>query len=137
MESNDLQRYEDYLFIFAGQRQDSTISDNIRLLDRHTKFHHPDLINAADLLICKSGYSTIAECQQTATPICCIGTELFPESKVLERYVSKEMNGVVINEAYFFSGDWLEDLDEILNHVREPLPVNGADLAAEFILSII
>ena len=134
---SDLQRYEDYLFIFAGQRQDSTISDNIRLLDRHTKLHHPDLINAADLLICKSGYSTIAECQQTATPICCVGTELFPESKVLERYVSKEMNGVVINEAYFFSGAWLEDLDEMLNHVREPLPVNGADLAAEFILSII
>ncbi len=134
---SDLQRYEDYLFLVAGQSQSEVRGENIRLLSAHSAPHHPDLINAADLLICKSGYSTIAECQQTATPICCVSRNLFAESEVIEGYVSQEMNGEIIEQSYFLSGTWLDDLEQMMLRRREPLPLNGADQAAEFILSIL
>ncbi len=133
----DLHRHKDYYFVVAGQSQERAIGDNIRLLGPRSSLHHPDLINGADLLICKSGYSTIAECQQSGTPICCVARENFAESEVVERYVAKEMNGTVINERYFFSGQWLNDLEEMIPGRRETLPVNGADQAAEFIYSLL
>ena len=129
--------HQEYLFLVAGQNSDGLIENNIRLIGPHSALHHPDLINAADLLICKSGYSTIAECQQTATPICCVTREGFAESKVVERYVSEEMNGTVIDENYFISGNWLGDLEKMAKRERSALPVNGADQAAEFVLSIL
>lgn len=133
----DLHHHEDCLFVVAGQSREGLVGDNVRLLSGLSGLQHPDLIEAADLLICKSGYSTIAECHQTATPICCVGRDNFAESKVVERYVTEMMNGVVINKDYFFSGAWLENLEEMMARGREPLPVNGADRAAEFILSIL
>ena len=134
---SDLQRHEEYLFLVAGQSQSEAVGDNIRLLAAHTTLHHPDLINAADLLICKSGYSTIAECQQTATPICCVIRKHFAESEVIAHYVSQEMNGEIIEQSYFFSGTWLSGLEEMMLRRREPLPLNGADQAAEFLYSLL
>jgi hypothetical protein len=133
----ELRHHEEYLFVIAGQSRSEIIDDNIRLLAIHSGLHHPDLINAADLLICKSGYSTIAECVQTATPICCVATERFAESEVIEHYVSQEMNGEVIERSCFLSGGWLNGLEEMMLRSREPLAHNGADQAAELILSII
>ena len=133
----DLQEHDEYFFLVAGQNRDGLAGDNIRLLGPHSALHHPDLIQAADLLICKSGYSTIAECQQTATPICCVARRGFAESKVVEDYVRDQMNGTVIGENYFFSGNWLCDLGVMAARKRIPLPVNGADQAADFILSIV
>ena len=134
---DDLQRHPGYLFIVAGQQRQAAIAENIVLLGPHSPLQHPDLINAADLLVCKSGYSTIAECQQTDTPLCRVAREQFAESRVVERYVREAMNGTVIDEDYFFSGGWLADLEEMCGRTRTPLPVNGADQAAEFLLSII
>ena len=133
----DLQRHPECLFIVAGQQREGSAADNVMLLGPHSALQHPDLINAADLLVCKSGYSTIAECQQTATPLCCVAREQFAESRVVERYVREAMNGTVIDEECFFSGAWLADLEEMCGRTRTPLPVNGADQAAEFLLSII
>ncbi len=134
---SDLQHHKDYYFVVAGQSKSETRSDNIRLLGTHSALHHPDLINSADLLICKSGYSTIAECQQTATPICCVTTKRFAESEVIEHYVSEEMNGEVIEQSYFLDGTWIKNLEEMMLRRREPLPLNGADQAAEFIYSLL
>ncbi len=133
----EMQKYQNYLFLVAGQSRDGFMGENIRLINTGSALHHPDLINAADLLICKSGYSTIAECQQTATPICCVARGGFAESGVVEHYVSEAMNGAIIDESYFFDGNWLLDLDKMTTRRRAPLPANGADQAAEFILSIL
>ena len=131
-----LQHYRDCLFIIAGQSRSGIIGGNVRLVGADDQLHHPDLINAADLLICKSGYSTVAECAQTHTPICCVSRDNFAESKILEGYVTVEMNGAVLDQAKFFSGDWLDDLELLMENTRKPAPVNGADQAAEFIATI-
>lgn len=131
-----LHRFDKYLFIIAGQSVQRTISPNVRLLSSDTSLHHPDLINGSDLVICKSGYSTIAECLQTKTPICCVSRNNFAESAVLDRYVSDTMNGTILYQDRFFSGSWLDSLPGLMKEKRESSPVNGADQAASFILSL-
>ena len=132
-----LSSYGDYLFVVAGQSGSHRASANLCLLDRSTPLHHPDLINGADLVLCKSGYSTIAEVQQTGTPICCISRNNFAESAVLDRYVVDAMNGTILDQDQFFRGDWLAELPELLQRRRTPAPVNGADQAASFIASLL
>ncbi len=132
-----LRDYDQYLFILAGQQDDRLLCPNIRLLGPSSTLLHPDLINASDLLICKSGYSTIAECLQTSTPICCIARDGFAESEVLAAYVAAEMNGAVISQTSFLDGDWLEDLPSLMRRGRGPVPANGADQAAAFIGSLL
>lgn len=132
-----LENHPDYLFILAGQKEDRFIGTNIRLLGPGNELHHPDLINGADLLICKSGYSTIAECLQTATPICCVARKRFPESGILENFVKNEMRGAVIDEQSFFNGDWLDSLDRLVQNKRPAAEINGASQAAEFIVSLL
>jgi hypothetical protein len=132
-----LENHPDYLFILAGQKEDDCLGSNVRLLGPASGLHHPDLINAADLLICKSGYSTIAECLQTTTPICCVAREHFGESEILENFVKNEMNGAVIDAQNFFSGNWLTSLDNLMLNNRPAAEINGADQAAEFIASLL
>ena len=132
-----LRDYSKYLFILAGQHDDRLLCPNIRLLGPSSTLQHPDLINGSDLLICKSGYSTIAECLQTSTPICCIARDGFAESEVLAAYVTSEMNGAVISQTSFLNGDWLADLPLLMSRGRGPAPANGADQAAAFIASLL
>jgi hypothetical protein len=132
-----LSGFDDYLFVIAGQQGQRRPSANVLLLDHDPGLHHPDLIGAADLVICKNGYSTIAECAQTRTPICCVSRHNFAESAVLDRYVSTMMGGVILELDRFLRGDWLDGLDGLMKQNRTPAPVNGADQAASFIMSLL
>ncbi len=115
-----LSHHPEYLFVLAGQQADVSLSDNVRLISQNSPFHHPDLIAAADLLVCKSGYSTIAECAQTNTPICCVKRDGFAESAVLESWITSRMNGTILDPDDFFTGSWLEQLPALLRKKESP-----------------
>lgn len=132
-----LHRFDEYLFLIAGQSAQQTLSPNVRLLSSNTSLHHPDLIHGSDLVICKGGYSTIAECLQTKTPICCVSRNNFAESAVLDHYVAGTMNGTILDQGSFFNGGWLDGLPGLMKRKRAPSPVNGADQAASFIVSLL
>lgn len=127
------------LFILAGQQQtNTTLGDNVLLLSRDSSYYHPDLINAADLVICKSGYSTVAECYQAGVPLVTVGRAIFPESAVLERFTATKMNGQSLDRVYFLSGSWLTTLDQLCSgHRLSPAPTNGADTVADHLLPIL
>lgn len=127
-----------YYFILAGQRQTKRVGDNILLLRFQDGFFHPDLVNAADLVLCKSGYSTIAECYQAGVRVCCVSRDIFPESEVVERFVKEEMNGSVISTDNFLSGNWLSDLEELVSRkANYQNSANGASEIAEFLLPLL
>lgn len=132
-----LEAYQDYLFVIAGQREDRRLSDNVFLLGKDSRWYHPDLIHAADLLLCKSGYSTIAECAYTDTPLCCVKRNNFPESPILESFVTAELNGCLLESDDFFNGNWLKNLTSLTTLKRKVLNLNGARQAALFLKSII
>lgn len=132
-----LSGYKDYYFILAGQKQYKRTGNNICALPYNTHFYHPDLINVSDLVICKSGYSTIAECCQTSASVACVGRAGFPESAALEQFVRKKLAGVSYDQQQFVSGQWLTDLPQLVRRRTTPYPVNGAEEAAGFITSLL
>lgn len=132
---NKLPAVSDSFFLLAGQKKTRQIGDNVLLLSRDSAFYHPDLINAANLVICKSGYSTVAECYQAGVPIVTVGRTTFPESAVLEQFCAARLNGHTLRQEAFLSGEWIKSLDKLcLNQRAVPALTNGADSVAELLL---
>ena len=125
---------KDTFFILAGQKETRTLGKNIQLLARDSNYYHPDLINASDLVICKSGYSTIAECVQAGVPIATVGRTRFPESITLEQFTITQLNGLTLQRAEFLSGSWLKKLNQLCSkRPKNIIKPNGADSLADFL----
>lgn len=132
---NRLPAIPDTIFLLAGQQETRQFADNVLLLSRESDFYHPDLINAADLVVCKSGYSTVAECFQAGVPIITVGRDTFPESAILEQFCNTELNGQTCRQKEFLSGEWLNSLDQLCSgHRTTPAQINGADTVAKQLL---
>lgn len=127
---------KDYFFLLAGQPEQKRIAGNVMSLCHDSGYYHPDLIAAADLVICKSGYSTIAECFQAGTRVIGIDRPFFAESAILANFVTTTLKGKVINDTDFIEGRWLNLID---NSVKEPRPRpaenNCADQVADILLN--
>jgi len=105
------------------------------VLPFHGDFYHPDLVAAADVVVGKLGYSTVAEAYHAGAAMAYIARPRFPESPVLASFVEKHMNAVEIDEAAFRGGDWLSEVEPLLDAPRRPADAtNGADVAASAIL---
>lgn len=131
-----LAAYPDYFFIIpsAGRYE---LTENALLLPVQSNYYHPDLIHNSDLVVCKTGYSTMAEIYHSGVPLAYLGRDKFPESEIIEAFIREYLSGKKLTQAEFASGDWLERLPELLQQPRKPvIDTNGADQIAEFILSI-
>lgn len=127
----------DTLFLLAGQQENRRLADNVLLLARNSGYYHPDLINAADLVVCKSGYSTVAECFQAGVPVVTVGRATFPESVVLEQFCATHLHGQGLSREEFLSGEWLQNLNHLYAAPRKPAAtINGADTVAKLLLSL-
>ena len=127
-------RHPDILFVFSGQERTRQVTDNVFHLGRDEAIYHPDLIAAADLVVCKSGYSTIAECCQAGVRTLCIGREDFAESAILQGYVAEHLGGTAISATAFLSGLWLALLPRLLaTPPPRPCRENGAATVARFL----
>ena len=131
-----LSTFPDTIFLVAGQENNCQPASNVFLLSRNCGFYHPDLINAANLVICKSGYSTVAECFQAGVPLVTVGRATFPESAILEQFCTSQLGGQTLNQEEFLSGNWLDRLGTLLSsHRHPPAPINGADTIAKYLCS--
>lgn len=132
-----MEDHQDCLFVLAGQAENGNPTANVILLAQDSDIYHPDLIQAADLVVCKTGYSTIAECCQAGCRLLCVGRSQFPESAVLADFVAGRLNGRQIDSDTFVSGSWLLLLTELLSAPRpKPFSVNGAQAVASFIAAL-
>ena len=132
-----MQDYPDCFFVLAGQPENSNPAANVLLLTQESDYYHPDLIQAADLVVAKTGYSTIAECCQAGCRLLCVGRNQFPESAVLADFVTTRLHGKQIDSSTFLSGAWLAQLGELLAAPRpKPFSVNGAQAVASFIAGL-
>lgn len=111
--------------------------DNLILFPGDSDYYHPDLINAADLVIGKAGYSTIAELYQAGVPFGYVARSRFRESPILIDYVQHHMSGLEIAEAEFASGRWLAKLPAMLALPRlDRKEAAGAPQVARFVLEL-
>ena len=130
--------YPDVLFIFAGQTHTTLLADNLLALGASDNFYHPDLLASVDLVVCKSGYSTLAECCQAGTRAMVIGREDFPESPILLRYAEAHLGATTISPSLYLSGQWLELLEGAwAAPPPQPFTENGADSVAAFLRALL
>ncbi len=107
-------------------------------LPKRSQFFHPDLLAAADLLIGKAGYSTIAEAFHCGVPFGFIGRTQSPESPPLERFIEAHLASHPVSAEDYESGAWIALLPRLLQLPRTIPPAeNGADIAARLVLELI
>ncbi|HEX2979862.1 MAG TPA: hypothetical protein VHO48_06340 [Anaerolineaceae bacterium] len=125
-------------FILPGAAERLELQGNCVLLPHHSNFFHPDLTHASDAVVGKAGYSTIAEAYAAGIPLAYVMRDGFRESPEMDRFIQREMRGFPIREQDYAAGDWIERIPELL---RMPKminnAVNGADQAAEILLSLV
>ena len=111
-------------------------NSNVRLLPHHSPVYHPDLIAAADLVVGKLGYSTVAEVVSAGTRMLFVPRPAFRESAVLEAYVRSRLPAEAISMAELESGRWVERIPELLARERPAeRPVTGAEDAAAIVVA--
>lgn len=121
-------------FIIPGAAKHFRVQANQIHLPFHTPIFHPDLVAAADAIVSKAGYSTIAEACQAGIPFGFVPRKTFREAPVLEQFILHNLNGYRIEEDDFRTGHWQSMLDHLLAVRPKPSEEqNGALPAAQFI----
>lgn len=124
-------------FVIPGGNAEPRTEVNVILLPNQSAFYHPDIMNAADMVVGKSGYSTVAEAYQAGIPYGYVSRARFRESDIMAAYIRAHLGGFEISADDFASGAWLiymSDFSETSDMLKSR--TNGADQAASYILGI-
>ena len=122
-------------FILAGAARKRLRIGNVLLLPHRSGFFHPDLVAAADALVGKIGYSTIAETCRSRVPYGFVPRTGFRESAVLARWLSDRDRGLRIDPRAFASGSWVRSIPDLLDLGCPPERFeDGARQAAHLII---
>jgi len=100
--------------------------------------YHPDLIHAADIVIGKVGYSTIAEVFEAGVPFGYFVREHYPEMAPLVTFLRGQVPGLDFEAAEYVGGQWLDRLPQLLAMERLDRPdvIGGATECASLISSL-
>lgn len=124
-------------FVIPGARREEQREGNLRLLPHHSPVYHPDLVAAADVVVGKLGYSTVAESVLAGNRMLYVPRPGFRESAVLERYVGERLPTAAMSLRELESGEWVDRLPKILSRPRAPREETdarqGAAIAADFV----
>lgn len=124
------------IFVIPGGGQKPQRSKNIILLPSNQGHTHPDLVNAADAVVGKIGYSTLAEVYQAGVPFGYLARNDFRESAVLAEFIERNIPSVALDMKKYIAGSWGPDLETLLSLKRVKRdPVDGARQVARHIVN--
>lgn len=107
-------------------------------LPHRSSFYHPDLIHAADAVVGKLGYSTLAEVWQAGVPLGYLTRPRFRESPLLEAWVRREIPCRRFEPSDLEDGSWLAGLRELVRKPRgAPRRVDAADAVAKLVTALL
>ena len=133
-----LHRYPEIRFVVPGGTDRRLTERNVVRLPHRTGFQHADLVNAADLVVGKLGYSTLAEVSQAATAFLFLPRRHFPESPILARHAEDRLRGAPLTQTEFESAEWPDRLPALQRRGRtRPVGRSGADQAADLLLDLL
>ncbi len=125
------------VFVVPGASEVVRREGAVLRLPHRAPLHHPDLVCAADLVIGKLGYSTVAEAVHAGCRFLYLRRPEFPESPVLEGFVRRRMTSALLDQASFDAGAWVSPAARLLAEKTPPRtapPAAGAAAAADLIL---
>lgn len=127
-----------FQFLIPGSVATAQRSQNLFLLPSRSGWYHPDLIHAADAVVGKLGYSTVAEAYYSRVPFCFVTRPSFRESAVLQAFVQAHLPSLALTAAEFAGGEWLPALPVLLAQPRQPQPaLSGAQMVAAHLLTLL
>lgn len=108
-----------------------------RRVDR-SRFTHPDLVCAADLVLGKPGYGTVSECAAHATPMLWTRRDHFAEEPLLVAGLVAHVGGAEMAKEDLARGRWRAGVERALATGPRlgPLPLGGATVAADAVLRL-
>jgi hypothetical protein len=122
-------------FVLAGGGPTRRRVGNALILPHRSGFYHPDLVAAADAVVGKIGYSTLAESCRAGIPYGFVPRSGFRESAVLSRWLLRQGRGLRIDPEAFATGAWVRRVPELLGLGRTRGSfTDGAREAAALIL---
>ena len=135
---NRIDRAVDFVVPGASEREER--DGKLILLPHRSPVHHPDLVGAADAVVGKLGYSTVAEMAAAGTRVAYVRRPSFRESEVLERWVAARLPAIELTEEQLDGGGWLERLLPLLDRPRPGPPPpgpTGAEQAARAVAELL
>lgn len=123
--------------VVAGGADTPTRLGNAFLIPHRSEFYHPDLVQAADAVIGKLGYSTVAEVARTGCRLGYVARPRFPESPELEGWVKRHLSCLRLDAEQLVDGTWLDVLPSLLQKPSSPQQQDGAEPAAHSILRLL
>jgi uncharacterized protein (TIGR00661 family) len=133
-----LSNLREITFVMPGAGSEMKMVDNLIILPHRSDFYHPDLVNAADVVIGKVGYSTLSEIYHAGVPFGYIERSDFRESESLVQFIQEHMPGRVVSESEFSNGDWTAKLSNLLDLAPVKRSItNGAEQIGIFIKDLL
>lgn len=127
---DELRRLGDTRFLLTGA--DGTGREgNLLFFDNQTPLFMPDVLRAADAVVAKLGYGTVAEVWREGIPLAGVTRSDFREMAALEAFCRAELEGFVMGPADFTRGAWIGRLDELRGLPRRSRGPGGASTVAE------
>ena len=94
--------------------------DAIKIPD--TFYSYQDIIAASDLVVCKAGYTTVAEAISAKVPIILTAREGFVDDETVSDGVGKLGIGKRISNQSFISQEYLHDCKEFAARAKKKYP---------------
>jgi len=124
----------DVFFVVPGAAERRERRGSLIALPHRSGFFHPDLVHAADAVVGKLGYSTLAEAWAAGVPFGHVGRPTFRESPALASFVAARMPGLALTAEEIAGEAWLERVPELLAMRKaEGNRANGASAAARIV----
>jgi len=121
-------------FVMPGAGPKIKMVDNLIILPHRSDFYHPDLVNAADAVVGKVGYSTLSEIYHGGVPFGYVARSDFRESESMVQFIQEQIPGIPLSESEFNNGNWTTKLADLLDLARVKHDIaNGAEQIGRFI----
>jgi len=126
-----------FRFITFGDGVPGLPADTVRLPVDHP-YRHEDLVAAADAVITKPGYGTVAECLAARTPFLYTSRDDFREYDVLVREIARQAHAGFIGREDLLQIRWRAALEVLFSTPRPwaDVRVDGAEVAARRLLTL-
>lgn len=123
--------------LLSDSRAQQSVPSNVRVLASSSGIYHPDLVCAADVVVGKLGYSTLAEAVSAGSPYLYVERPAFPETEVLAAYADAAVPTARMTESEFRSGSWVRHLPTLLAAGRvERRLADGAEQVVDEICAL-
>lgn len=128
----------DLIFVTIAAGDGLRRTGNVLHIPPQSDFYHPDIVHAADAVIGKVGYSTLAEVYHAGVPFGYVARKDYPEMPPLVAFIEREMAALPVSAAELEAGITADRIDALINlpH-RPPARPNGAGAVATFLAPLL